>query len=55
MSKKSQRELWSDSESETRVRDSFTNLWGVHDDGGDKIEEDVVTVGPDSSVVESHF
>lgn len=34
---------------------AFTNLRWVHDDCGDKIEEDVVTVGPYSGVVESHL
>lgn len=41
--------------SEIQVCDSFTNLWWVHDDCGDKIEEDMVTVSPYSCVVESHF
>lgn len=35
--------------------DAFTDLRWVHDDCGDKIEEDVVTVGPYSGVVESHL
>ena len=31
------------------------DLGGVHDDGGDEVEEDVVAVGPDGGVVEGHL
>lgn len=32
-----------------------SDLGGVHDDGGDEVEEDVVAVGADTRVAEGHF
>lgn len=35
--------------------DSATCLGWIHDDGGDKVEEDVIAVGPHGRVVERHL